>query len=92
VSDEKGYGVEQIMKELAECEARLKKFRTEKADDSDDLGGIEEELNYCKVQLQEAKDKSEEAWGDAKHSIVTRLNSLKKRLDSRTRRQIGGIQ
>jgi chromosome segregation ATPase len=92
VGDEKMRDADQINKELAECEARLKKFRAEPGEAPDDIDGIEDELNYCKVQLQEAKDKSAEAWADAKHTIVTRLDRLKRRLHSRTNRQTGGIQ
>lgn len=92
MGDEKLQGVDRIMRELAECEARLRKYRVDRADAPEDLDGIEEELNHCKIQLEDAKEKSEEAWAEAKHTVVTRLDRLKRRLDSRAGRQTGGIQ
>ena len=91
MGDDKVIDLEKIQEELKECEARLARFGGEGAEKPEDLEGAEEELNYCKIQLQEAKDKSEDEWLSAKHSIVTRLERLKKRLDSRARRERGGI-
>jgi len=86
---------EALQKALAECEARLSEIRNAAKDESirKDLDSAEDTLRACRRELDERESAADEnAWLEAKHGIVTKLNDVQKNLQLTKRRMADYIR
>ncbi len=80
---------EAVQKALAECEARLGEIKKDaKSEEArKNLDSAEEMLQACRRELdQHEAAADEDAWQEAKHGIVTKLNDVQKNLQLTKRR------
>ena len=57
-------------------------------DDLSDLDELEGEVHSCRLELQEIEHRSDDEWLEAKHSITTHLDSVRRNLNLASRKLI----
>jgi hypothetical protein len=88
VEDRKAYR-DEMEKELDQCSSRLKELKGKaKPGDVPDLEALEGEVKSCRLELQEIEHRSDDEWVEAKHSITTRLDSVRRSLNLGPRKLI----
>jgi hypothetical protein len=80
---------EQVEQHLVKCETRLKELKGKATtEEMSELENIEGELQSCRLERGEIEHTSGDAWEEAKHGIVRRLNEARRSLNLSARKLI----
>jgi hypothetical protein len=89
MEDRKTYR-EKMEKELDQCSSRLKELKGKAKSDEvmDELEELEGEVKSCRLELQEIEHRSDDKWIEAKHGLMTRLDSMRRNMRLASRKII----